>query len=213
MQRVGVTLVTLLGLAVSGCLAQEWELGVAGGYGYSRDATVNTAAGDGEAGFKHGALVSAVVGNNMYSHVGGELRYVYRLGDLNVRGGGQEASFSGESHLIHYDLLIHAAKKGARVRPFAAVGGGVRVFRGTGTEVSYQPASKYALLTKTQELEGLISVGGGVKIAVSRSVSFRLDFRDYITRFPTGVIAPAPGAKIDGWLHDLASMAGISFTF
>jgi hypothetical protein len=37
--------------------------------------------------------------------------------------------------------------------------------------------------------------------------------RDYFSRFPTKVIAPAPGAHLAGWLNDFVPMAGITFVF
>jgi len=37
--------------------------------------------------------------------------------------------------------------------------------------------------------------------------------RDYITPFPNKVIAPAPGAKVGGWLQDFVPMFGVSWTF
>ena len=99
------------------------------------------------------------------------------------------------------------------MRPFVAGGGGIKFFRGTGKERAYQPLSNLALLTKTQEVKGLISVGGGVKAVVSDHVLLRVEFRDYITPFPKEVITPSPGAKISGWLHDLVPMVGITFRF
>lgn len=209
-----VSLCALLTLIAPRAFAQpEWELGFAGGLGYSRDASVSGSAGSGKVGLKSGAIASATLGNSAYAHWGGEVRYTYRFSDLKVSGGGQEASFEGETHAIHYDVLYHASDRDSQIRPFVAAGGGVRVFRGTGRETAYQPANKFALLTKTREVCGLISVGGGVKIAVSEHVRVRLEFRDYITPFPKEVIAPSPGAKIDGWLHDFVPMVGVSFVF
>jgi hypothetical protein len=210
--KVGQIL-ALFGLMTTVCIAQQWELGAGGGFGFPRNLTVTSPAGNGKAGFMSGAAVSAFAGNNMHSRLSGEVRYTYRFGDLKVSGGGQQATFTGETHAIHYDLVFHATKSGSRIRPFVAGGGGVKVFRGTGVETSYQPANKFALLTKTQETLGLISAGGGVKFALTDLLVLRMEFRDYITPFPQEVIAPAPGAKIHGWLHDFVPMAGIAFTF
>jgi hypothetical protein len=121
--------------------------------------------------------------------------------------------FSGFTHAIHYDLLIYAKRLGERVRPYVAGGGGIKVFRGTGEERAFQPLNQFSLLTKTQEVKPLISVGGGVKIAVKPNIFVRVEFRDYITPFPKEVVAPAPGADLDGFLHDFVPLVGITFGF
>ena len=99
------------------------------------------------------------------------------------------------------------------VRPFVSGGGGVKVYRGTGAAAVTQPLSNLALLTNTYETAGMASVGAGVKVAATRRVGFRVEFRDFITPFPKQVVAPAPQAKITGALHDLVVMGGISFLF
>jgi len=89
----------------------------------------------------------------------------------------------------------------------------MRDFRGVGTEAPYQPLSTFALLTKTSQWTPLVTFGGGFKIAVSPRVLLRVEVRDYFSRFPTQVIAPAPDAHLSGWLHDLVPLAGITFLF
>jgi hypothetical protein len=59
----------------------------------------------------------------------------------------------------------------------------------------------------------MVSVGGGVKFAVTSAIQLRLDVHDYLTPFPKSVIAPAQGSKVGGWLSDFVAMAGLSFTF
>jgi hypothetical protein len=193
--------------------AQQWELGVSAGFGYLRNPAVTSAAGAGTAGFKDGMAFGAVAGNDMYDRLSGEMHYLYRVSNLKVTAGGQEAGFGGETHVVHYDLLVHMAERGARIRPFLAGGGGIKVYRGTGTEQAYQPANKFALLTKTQEIKPLVSAGGGVKVALTDSLLLRMEFRDYMTPFPSEVVAPAPGARIKGWLHDFVPTVGISVKF
>lgn len=206
-------ILTIFFLLATLALAQQWELGVSGGLGYSRNPAVTTASGSGKAGFKYGLTAGAVAGHDMYERLSGEMRYLYRVSDLKVTGGGEQASFHGEAHLVHYDVLYHTADRDARVRPFLAGGGGLKVYRGTGGERAYQPASRFALLTRTQELKPLVSAGGGVKVAISESLHLRLEIRDYITPFPKEVVAPAPGARIKGWLHDFVPSVGISVKF
>jgi len=207
------TLMVLLMTAATAA-AQQWELGVSGGFGLLRNPAVTSAAGAaGTAGFKDGMAVGAVAGNNMYDRVSGEMHYLYRVSNLKVTGGGQEAGFGGETHIVNYDLLVFTAERGARIRPFLAGGGGIKVYRGTGMEQAYQPANRFALLTRTQQIKPLVSAGGGVKVALTDSLLLRMDFRDYMTPFPREVVAPAPGARIKGWLHDFVPTVGISVQF
>jgi hypothetical protein len=57
----------------------------------------------------------------------------------------------------------------------------------------------------------LVSAGGGVKIELSSLLSLRLEARDYATTFPDEVIAPVPGTRVRGWLHDFVPMIGLTF--
>jgi hypothetical protein len=79
----------------------------------------------------------------------------------------------------------------------------MRDFRGVGTESSYQALSSFALLTKTSQWTPVAAFGGGLKFAITPRVLLRVEVRDYFSRFPTQVIAPAPGAHLSGWLNDL----------
>lgn len=213
MRRASAVLLAGSLLLAAAAAAQEYEVGVSGGLGFALNPTVTNASGSGKAGFKYGLAAGAVAGNDMYERLSGEMHYLYRVSDLKVTGGGQEAYFSGEAHLIHYDLVYHSADRDAKVRPFLAGGGGIKVYRGTGNERAFQPASTYALLTRTQELKPLVSAGGGVKVALTETLHLRLEIRDYITPFPKEVVAPAPGARIKGWLHDFVPTAGIAVKF
>jgi hypothetical protein len=46
------------------------------------------------------------------------------------------------------------------VQFFAAAGGGMRIFQGTGTEAAYQPLSQFGYFTKTRVVKPMASVGG-----------------------------------------------------
>ena len=105
------------------------------------------------------------------------------------------------------------SKQRAQALPFFAVGGGMKLYRGTGHEVAYQPLDNIALLTKTQQVKPMISVGGGIKMLLGPRLVLRAEVRDYITTFPKEVIVPLPGTKISGWLNDIVPMVGISYIF
>ncbi|MGH9723077.1 MAG: outer membrane beta-barrel protein [Bryobacteraceae bacterium] len=193
--------------------SQKWEVGGMAGGAFNKDATAESPAGAGKVGLKNGAIFSAFLGNNMYRLVAGELRYEYRLGDLKVSSGGTDATLAAQTHAIHYDFLFHFAPTGSKARPYVFGGGGVMIFRGTGTESPAQPLSRIALLTKTNETKGLGTFGAGIKVQVGNSAQVRFELRNYVTPFPRQVIAPSVGATIGDIYWDIAPMGGIAFTF
>src|SRR5713101_3671048 len=158
----------LLGAGMPACWAQKWELGVLGGGGFYNTASVTSPTGQGDVGFKNAVAAGAYLGSNMYKFLGGELRYEYLPGDLKVSSGGTQATFTGEAHAIHYDFLFHFAPTEAKIRPFGAGGGGVKVYRGTSAATVTQPLQRLALLTNTHETKGLGSVGVGIKAQPSK---------------------------------------------
>jgi hypothetical protein len=190
--------------------AQQWEFGGVAGGGFLNTVNATNSIGAATAGFNSGAAFGGYVGNNLYKHIGGELRYTYLQSDLKLSSGGQTASFSGQSHVIHYDLILHT-RNNNKVQLFAAAGGGMKIFRGTGTESAYQPLSQFGYFTKTQVLKPMASVGAGVKFAISRKVYLRTEFRDYITAFPKEVLTPPTGTKYGTLLHDFVPMVGLGF--
>lgn len=192
---------------------KKWVVGGLTGGGFTNALTVANAAGTASAGFDHGLAFGVVLGQNLYPRVSGELHYAYNMSDLRISAGGRSATLRGLAHSMHYDILFHAGRARSRVQPFAAAGGGLRVFRGVGTESAYQPLSSFALLTKTSQWVPMATFGGGIKYAIRPRVLLRVEVRDYFSRFPTQVIAPAPGSHLAGWLHDLVPMVGISFSF
>ncbi len=194
-------------------LAQKWEVGGGVGGSFYTSQDFKTAAGAAQAGLSDGVAASIWLGNNSSRLVGGELRYDYEKTDLKLSSGSTHVSFGADTHAIHYDLLLHLTPRGSRVRPFVLGGGGVKLYRGTGAEAAFQPLSAFALLSKANETKALVSLGAGIKFAVTHSFQFRVEVHDYLTPFPKSVIAPALGAKTEGWLQDFVAMAGLSITF
>jgi hypothetical protein len=186
--------------------AQGWEFGGSGGGSFLNHVSVTAPAGSATAGFQPGFVVGGYVGYGQYKHIGGELRYGYLPSNLSLKSGGTEATFSGQAHVVHYDVIFKTAKNSSKVQFFAAVGGGLKVFRGTGTEAAYQPLYQYGYFTKTQALKPMASVGGGVKFTLSKKVFLRTEIRDYITAFPKEVITPPAGVKYGSILNDLVPM-------
>lgn len=189
----------------------EFGGGVVGSF-YDKKSFTST-AGNADAGFDKGFGASAWIGQHMYPKISGEARYDFLRNDMKLDGAGAKATFSGESHAIHYDIHYHFADAGSKVRPFVLAGGGVKIYRGTGQERAFQPLSQIAVLSHTTELTGLLTFGVGVKMQLSDRVMLRLDFRDNLTRFPKKVIAPNKGSGGDGWLNNFAPTAGVSVLF
>jgi hypothetical protein len=196
------------------CFAQNWAVGVAGGYGVYHDVTIKNAAGaSADAGFGSRFAVGAVLTEDMYEHIGGELRYTYRDGDSELRFNGREVNMDAVAHAVHYDFLFYATPRRSRIRPFAAAGAGIKRYDATGRPYTSQPLSDFAVLNHTHQVEGMISFGGGVKVALSDRWVLRLDFRDYATPFPERLIAPPKTAAARGWLQDFVPTIGVDWTF
>ncbi|HWC99723.1 MAG TPA: hypothetical protein VG456_23345 [Candidatus Sulfopaludibacter sp.] len=209
MKAVATVVVFLAASAAAS--AQQWEFGGVGGGGFLSN--VNVSGGSATAGFQPGGVVGAYFGQNLYPHFSGEIRYEFMQNNLQLKSGGQSATFSGNAHALHYDLLIHTNSKSSKVVFFAAVGGGMKLFEGTGKEAAYQPLSQYGYFTKTHQLKPMASVGGGIMFAVGQRMHVRTEFRDFITAFPTDIITPPPGVKYGKLLHDFVPMVGIDYVF
>jgi hypothetical protein len=89
----------------------------------------------------------------------------------------------------------------------------MKLFRGTGQEQAYQPLMQYGYFTRTQVVKPMASFGAGIKYALTPRLVLRTEFRDYITPFPTELIAPAPGQTFGRILQNFVPMVGISYTF
>src|SRR5690242_17225955 len=111
--------------------AQEWEVGLIGGFGYSPKVSVDSPAGHARAGFGNGAAVGAYGGDDTYRYFGGEARYLYRFGDLKATAGGKSESLGASTHILTGDILAYFRPRETRVRPFIAFGGGAKIIDGT----------------------------------------------------------------------------------
>lgn len=202
-------IILLLSAAATASFAQQWEFGGMGGGSFLNNVGVTAPAGAATAGFANGAAFGGYVGYNSYKHIGGEIRYTYLPTNLKLSANGNEATFNGNSHAIHYDVVFHTNKRGAPAQFFASVGGGVKIFRGTGTEHATQNLSTFGYLTKTQEFKPMGTFAVGVKVKIAPRVFLRTEVRDYLTAFPKQVIAPPAGVKYGSLLNDVVPMVGI----
>ena len=193
--------------------AQTWEVGALGGYGFTNDLTIKTSSASATAGLANGGVVGAFGGDDTYNYFSGEARYLYRFSDLRLSSGGTSVDFAAHTHIAEGAFLAHFRPRNARIRPFIAFGGGIKVLVGTGAESATQPLGQFAALTATHEILPTADVGAGVKINLATHLRLRLEVRDYISTAPTKLIAPAPRASESGWLHDIMALAAFSFTF
>jgi hypothetical protein len=193
--------------------AQQWEVGALAGGGFFLNKTVERSGSSATAGFRPGLAAGGWIGHNGTGRFGGEIRYLFGHSAMKVANGSGNVTFGAQSHTIHYDVLIHTNSREDRVRPYVAIGGGMRGFLGTGTERAIQPLSQFAILTRTHQWMPLLTFGGGVKFQFGSRLLARVELRDYVTAFPKDVILPAPGARLKGWLHSLTPLFGISYVF
>ena len=209
---LGVCGLGLMTMAPS-VMAQKWEFGggVGGSFYLSRD--ISNGAAKASAKIETNVASGVWLGENLSNKWGGEIRYDFQRGDLQLKNGAASASFSGDTHAVHYDILWHATSRGSKVRPFLAAGAGFKVYRGTGAELPSQPLSQFALLTKGNELKALLSLGAGVKWQATPALQVRLEVHDYITPFPKEIIAPNVGSHVSGILQNIVPMIAIAYTF
>jgi len=205
----------LISLALASvCGAQQWELGAEAGLGLFRDLTVTARNASATTGFFQGPNFSALLGQDRWTHFGGEFRYTYGLDDIKIGSGAAQVRSNAQTHSLEYGIVVYPGSSRARVRPFLTAGVGGKLYRGTGPEVPFQPLTNLAVATHTKQFEPLVSFGGGIKFAMGRRGLFRIDARDGVTPFPDNVIAPVPPAAItQGWLHNFLLQAGVSATF
>jgi hypothetical protein len=199
--------------AATASFAQQWEIGGGAGGTFVPGVAVSGPQGSATAGFKTGLAAGFFVGQNLYKHLSGEIRYTFLQSDLKLASGSTTATFSGNTHAVYYDVLLHTSRRESRAELYGAVGGGMKIFRGTGNEAAYQPLSQFGYFTKTQAVKPMLSAGGGMKFKLSPHVALRTEVRDFVTPFPKQLITPAPGAKFGRFLHDFVPMVSISYGY
>jgi len=197
------------------CLAQEWEVGAAGGYGWYDNTTISnpTLGVSASARFHSGAAVGAFFGQNMYQYVGGELRYLYLWGAPELQFQNTRATMHGNTNLVVYDFLFHLKSRDSKVRPFFAAGAGIKVFTGSSTQFFTQPLQEFAVLAPHRQVEAAVSVGGGIKYVPGKHVLVRADFRTYMSPLPDRLFVIRRFNDIRGWVFNFVPQVGVGYTF
>ncbi len=191
----------------------QWEVGVLGGFAWTNDLSLKSPIGSATTGLNSGGVIGAFGANDMYDHLSGEARYLYRFSDLKLSSGGTSIDFGGHTQIAEGAFLWHFKSRGAHVRPYFAFGGGIKVLQGTGAESAAQPLGRFAALTATREVLPTADVGFGVKINLKQHVRLLIEVRDYISGTPGKVIAPAPGTTISSVMNDVTGLDGLSYAW
>jgi len=201
-------------LAASACVAQQpYEIGAGMGYGAYHNGSVISSGGTATAGIRNRFAATAVIGEDLFQHFSGEIRYLYHDGDTFLAAGAAKGNVQAQSHALHYDVLFHFKPRAARIRPFVAAGAGAKYYETTGPVPSPQPLPKIAGLTDQSQWKPLFTMGAGVKIRLGDHVIVRGDFRDYITVFPDRLFSPVEGATARGIFHQFTPLFGLSYGF
>ena len=204
--------VLLILAPAAGFAQQQWSFGADGGVGLFNHVAVSSPFASATAGFAPGFTAGGFVAENLYTHFAGEIHYDYMQSNLRLSSGGQNAEFSGGAHLIHYDMVYHTARGESPVQFFAAIGGGVKAFMGTGAQEAYQPLSQYGYFTKANSVKMMVTGGAGVTFKVSPTLSLRMEVRDFSTAFPTAVLTPPQGVKYGTMLNEIVPMVSIVYS-
>lgn len=210
------TLYSFVAISISSaCLAQPWELGASGGYGWYHEPSITNSNTSAQAGIPARAAFGVTFTQNMYSNVGGEIRYLFRFGGPELKSSGIQATLDGHTNLVTYDFLFYTTSKESNIRPYVAAGAGIKVYTGLGPRFFSlnQPLADVALLRPVNQVEPAISVGGGVKFYTAKRVQLRVDFRAYMTPLPDELFRPVRPSVIHGWLFDFVPLGGVSYVF
>ena len=200
-------------LWAASCFAQQYELGATIGYGWYRNGTVIAPGGKAAAGFGNRFTAGAILGEDLYEHISGELRYLYQDGDPFLSSGGRKVNIQGQSHAVHYDLLFHVRKREERLRPYGTVGGGIKYFRTTGPAPQPQPFPAIASLVNNNQVRWLVTAGAGIKYRLARHAVLGGEFLDYISPCPNRLFIPARNGTGRGIFHQFTPMFGLSYSF
>jgi hypothetical protein len=205
----------LAALAFGGVLplAAQWELGGTIGYGAYRNGTLIAPAGKAEAGIRNRFTAGAIIGEDLYNYISGEIRYLYEDGDPYISSGPVKTNIQGQSHAFHYNILAHFRPHESRMRPYVSLGVGAKYYRVTGPAPERQPLERIGVLNPSNQVVPLVTAGAGIQYEIRRHVRLRVEFLDYITPFPDKPIAPAPSGTARGILHQFSPMVGICGSF
>jgi len=198
----------------SASAAQNWELGGSVGYGAYRSGTVFGSNGEtATAEILNRFTAGAVIGEELYDFISGELRWTYQDGHAVLTAPGVREEMDAHSHAMTYDVLFHFRRREQRLRPFFAAGGGIKGYIANGPPPQQNPLAPVATLVERDEWKPVLDLGGGVEYRLTDRVQLRFDFRDYLTTFPKQQIVPATNSTARGIFQQFTPMFGVSYLF
>jgi opacity protein-like surface antigen len=172
-------LVVMAVMLVSGGMAQDWEVGGSVGYGAYRSGTVFGSNGQtATAEILNRFTAGAVVADQPYDFISAELRWTYQDGHAVLTAAGVREEMDGHSHTVTYDVLFHFHRRERRLRPFFAVGAGIKGYIANGPPPQQNPLAAVATLVERDEWKPVLDLGGGVKYRLTEKIQLRFDFRD-----------------------------------
>jgi len=166
-------------------------------------------------------LLGVRVTENLGRYFGAELEYSFANRPLVFVDLLPDLPALGLDHKIHqlaYSVVVYAADRSRRLRPFGSIGFGTSLFRVSGS-------SKEEALEQGVELKDrwkpALSFGGGLKYRLGRHWGIRVDFRDQITGFsdfglPSRASDTEPvqaGFRPDGVMHNWNISGGLAYFF
>jgi hypothetical protein len=197
-------------LLLAGCgLAGDWQATAGAGFGAYHPVTFGAPAGTAQAGIGPRFVLNAAIGRQIGQHLAVEGTWTYQDGDFELSSGGTKTAFDASAQAAHSDVLGYLRRRSSRWRPFIVAGAGVKFYVGSETPAE-RPLSQFASFRQGTDSRALLLFGGGMEWNHSIRWALRLELCDYTTPFPTGVIVPAEGAKLGGWLHDFVAVIGIT---
>jgi hypothetical protein len=135
----------------------HWEVGAAGGYGFSSE------------NLNSGPAFSAFFGDDTYNYFGGEVRYTYRFDDFNLSSRATSFATTAHTHIAEGAFLGYFRPRSSAIRPFVVFGGGVKILDGIGIRRDIFPTA---------------DAGLGIKFSAGTHLRIRFELRDYIGPMP-----------------------------
>jgi opacity protein-like surface antigen len=200
-------------LFAAAAFGQQYQIGADIGYGFYRNGTIYSTAGNAEAGIRNRFAAGIVLGDDFSRYVSGEFQYLYHDGHPFLQAPGVKADIQGNSDALTCALLFHFKTREHRWRPFLEGGAGGKEYVIAGPEPYPQPIPQIATLTTNDVWKVVFSAGGGVKFRPMPHMLVRAEFRDYITTFPRQQIVPAPHNTARGIAEQFTPLLGIAYTF
>src|SRR5881628_2461563 len=95
--------------------AQQFEIGALGGGAFLNGVPLLGGPAAVTAGFSPGPAAGILIGHDRYDRWSGEIRYLFEERSPRLTASGASASFSGQAHAVHYDVVFHTRPRHERV--------------------------------------------------------------------------------------------------